>query len=475
MPDYEMSASWDQRADVVIVGAGFAGLAAAIEARLAGASVVVLDKMKTPGGNSSLSDGCLAAAGTPWQEQAGVQDSPELMAGDMLKAGLGLNHPELVRVVAEKSAAMVRWTREYLGVKYLDRLDRLGGHSVPRSLTTHNTSGAAIIHRQRARLRELGVGVKTRSFLTGILSGRDGAVQGVEYREGYLLGRSLGQEPKRVKAARAVILATGGFGSDIGFRTAQNPRLDKSVGSTNHPGATAEGLIKALRLGAAPVHLSWIQLGPWACADEKSYGPGSSFVSYSVFPAGLAVDPQTGRRFVNELADRRVRAEAILETGRVCVGIVDATGAQRTSARLGVCLKKGYVRTFDDLESLAGYYGIPIRQLGETLKRFNRGVEEKRDQDWGKPILEGVEPIGTPPFYAVRIWPKVHFTMGGVRIDPTARVLDLEGRPISRFYAAGEVTGGVHGASRLGSCAITECLVLGRIAGQNAAAERPGV
>ena len=113
------------------------------------------------------------------------------------------------------------------------------------------------------------------------------------------------------------------------------------MASTNHRGATAEGLIQALELGAAPVHLSWIQLGPWACPDETGYGPAATFASYAVFPAGIVVDPQTGQRFFNELADRRIRAEAILEKGRACIGIVDSVGAQKSRPQAGEMPEKG--------------------------------------------------------------------------------------------------------------------------------------
>ena len=466
------SQSWSETTDIVIVGSGFAGLAAAIEARLAGASVVLIEKMKTPGGNSSISDGCLSAAGTERQKAAGVEDSPELMAGDMLKAGLGLNHPQLVRVVARESAALFRWTQDYLGVEYMDRLDQFGGHSVPRSITTYNNSGSAIVRRQLARLGELGLGPRTKTILTRIIREPGGPVLGIECREGYSHGKTPGGPAKTIRAQKALILASGGFGADVAFRSAQNPRLDESVASTNHRGATAEGLIQALELGAAPVHLSWIQLGPWACPDETGYGPAATFVSYAVFPAGIVVDPQTGQRFFNELADRRIRAEAILEKGRACIGIVDSVGAQRAAHRLGRCLKKGYVRAFDDLSLLARAYGIPADRMGQTIARFNKGLAAGEDGEWGKPILPGAAPIAAPPYYAIRLWPKVHFTMGGIRIDSQARVLDLNGAVIPRFYGAGEVTGGVHGASRLGSMAITECLVFGRLAGQNAAAEK---
>ena len=149
--------AWDEQTDVVVIGSGLAGLAAAIEAAVAGASVVVLEKMKITGGNTRISDGALAAPGNYRQQADGVEDSPALFAADMLKAGLGLNHPGLVQIVAHRAAEIIEWTRSELGVRYLDQLDRFGGHSAARSITTRSHSGVDIIKAQVARLAELGI------------------------------------------------------------------------------------------------------------------------------------------------------------------------------------------------------------------------------------------------------------------------------------------------------------------------------
>ncbi len=161
-----MFSEWDEITDVLIIGSGFAGLSAAIEARNAGASVIILEKMNAPGGNSIISDGGIAAAGTEMQKKLGIKDSPDLMYHDMLKAGLSLNHPELVRVVTEKSSEVLQWSVDYLGIEYMDRIDIFGGHSVPRCYTPVGVSGSAIIKRQLLKLEELGIKVRTkRSYL----------------------------------------------------------------------------------------------------------------------------------------------------------------------------------------------------------------------------------------------------------------------------------------------------------------------
>ena len=459
--------TWDEQTDVIIVGSGVAGLSAAIEARQVAADVIVLEKMKVTGGNTRISDGGLAAPGNPIQKKLGIEDSAELFYQDILRAGLGLNHPHLVRIVAERSEEAINWTMDVLGVKYLDRLDRFGGHSVARCLTTRNHSGADIIRAQQIKLEQLGVKIRTQCLLTRLIIDSSGAVCGVQIRSGCRFGERDSGTPKNIRARRAVILATGGFGNDVQFRTLQNPSLNDSIGTTNHRGATAEGLVAALKIEAAPIHLSWIQLGPWGCADETGYGRGARFASYSVYPAGILVDPATGCRIVNEWSDRRQRSDAILKTGHVCVGLVDAQGAQKASDSLEHCLKRGYVKAFDKLADLASAYGMPIPQLEATADRYNHCVKKGETDAFGK-LLDGAQLLNKPPFYAIRLWPKVHYTPGGLGINSDAQVIDLNGRPIPNLFAAGEVCGGIHGASRLGSCSLTECIIFGRIAGQQA-------
>ncbi len=455
--------------DVVVIGSGFAGLAAAIEAAEAGASVVVLEKMKAPGGNSIISDGGIAAAGTALQEKFGYEDSPELMYSDMMKAGLELNHPELAREVAERSNEVFQWSIDHLGVEYMDRVDHFGGHSVHRCYTPAGRTGATIIHRQVEKLSELGVEIRLGVFLETFIQSPEGRVCGVRVRGGYNYKDPEAGTDMVINADKAVILATGGFGSDIAFRSAQNPRLTKEVDTTNKPFATAEVLSEAIKLGAASVHLSHIQLGPWTSPDEKGFGDGPVFADYIVFLCGIVVDPATGRRFVNELGDRKILSDALLAVGHPCVGIADSTAVESQGWDISRGLDKGVIKKFQSLKDLASAYDIPSSELQSTLERYNGFVKDKVDLEFGKPIMDDASPVNRPPFYGIRLWPKVHFTMGGVQINIKGQVLDLNQVPIGGLFAAGEVTGGVHGACRLGSCAITECLVFGRIAGQNAA------
>lgn len=472
-----MPKKWHETCDVVVIGSGFAGLAAAYEAKKAGASVVVLEKMRTPGGNSIINGGVFSAAGSPLQKKFGIEDSPELLAKDMVTAGLGLNHMELVKIVAETSVATVMWTIDELGVKYKDTLTQEGGHSVPRMYSTYNQSGSAIVQQQLAKLKELGMEVRTQAFLTRILRDTDGRVKGVEIRDGYVFPQADSGKIRHIRARKAVILATGGFAQDLAYRMIQDPKLTDKFQSTNQPGATAESLREALRIGCNPVQLDWIQVGPWGSPDEKGFGIGAFFGQLSAAMYGLWINTATGKRFINELADRKIRADAIMKlnnSGQECIAFSDANGLHAIQELMPKFLERGVVKKYDTIDDMAKAYNIPPAPLKETIAKYNEALVKGKDEELGRYLQKDAKPLNTPPYYVMRLMPKVHHTMGGIGINAKAQALDVTNdKPITGLYGAGEITGGVHGAVRLGSCAILDCLVFGRIAGKNAAAEKP--
>ena len=469
--------AWDEEFDVVVIGSGFAGMAAAHEAVKAGASVVILEKMRVPGGNSIINGGIWSLPGTPIQQAAGIKDSADLMVQDMMAAGLNINHAALARKLAEESLDTLTWSIEELEVDYLDQGSQLGGHSVPRSYTTHNQSGSGIVTQQLAKLAELGVEPRTQTIMRQLLRDEDGRVKGVAIGENYRHPTDNDAPSRFIKAARAVVLATGGFGADVGFRMIQDPRLTDAFDSTNQPGATAEALRQALNVGCTPVQLSWIQLGPWTSPDERGMGLAWAFALVCA-QWGLWVDTLTGKRVVNELADRKTRADAIIAAGNQCIAFCDANGFPYAEAipggKMERMLEREVVRRFDSLEAMGAAYDIPLEPLQETIQQFNMSVDAGEDTEWGRYLQAEQFPLGEPPFYVSRLGPKIHHTMGGVAINTDAQALDVvTGDPIPGLYAAGEVTGGVHGASRLGGVAVGDCLVFGRTAGRNAAVEEP--
>ncbi|PKN76500.1 MAG: flavocytochrome c [Deltaproteobacteria bacterium HGW-Deltaproteobacteria-10] len=472
-----MPKKWDETYDVVVVGSGFAGLAAAYEAKKAGASVVVLEKMRTPGGNSIINGGVVSAAGSPKEKEQGINDSPDLLYKDMLTAGLHLNHPELARMVADQSNETVQWTINELGAKYKDKLSQEGGHSVPRMYSTYNQSGSAIVQQQLLKLKELGVVPKTQTLLTQIYRDSDGRVKGVQIREKYVFPNADSGKIKNIKARKAVVMATGGFGNDVAFRTIQDPRLTAEFPSTNQPGATAESHREAFRIGCTPIQLSWIQLGPWGSPDEKGMGLNPFFAQLCTAMYGLWVDTKTGKRFVNELADRKIRADAIIRVGNKCIAFTDAAGfayGQKAIAEsLSLLMERGVVKKYETLEDMAAAHNCPVETLKQTIDTFNKGVLAGKDSEWNRYLQKDQKPLGPGPWYASRLTPKIHHTMGGVNINTKAQAMDVvTDKPIPGIYAAGEFAGGVHGAVRLGSAAVVDCLVFGRIAGQNAAADK---
>lgn len=469
---------WDEAYDVVIVGSGFAGLAAAWEAKKAGASVAILEKMRTPGGNSIINGGGIAAAGSPLQQKQGIKDSVEVMEGDMVREGLGLNHPELAHIVARDSWPVVKWTIEELGVKYTDFLPMEGGHSVPRGYQTYNSSGSAIVTQQLAKLEEMGQQVKLQTYVEEILRDSDGRVKGLKVRENYVFPRAGSGRVKFIKANRAVILAHGGFSADVTFRTLQDPKLTDKMQSTNHPGATSELLREALRVGATPIQLSWIQVGPWASADEQGFGIGPHFAQEVAAMFGIWINASTGKRFISELANRKLRADAIMNfmnKGQNCIAIADAGNIHGDVANLiPKMLERGVIKAFNSFEEVAAAYNAPVDALNKTVTDYNKYLASGKDEEFDRYLNKEAKPLGVAkPIYVLRLLPKVHYTMGGININTDACVTDITtDKPIPGLFAAGESVGGVHGAVRLGFVSACACLVFGRIAGRNAAAEK---
>lgn len=462
----EHAVQWDEQVDVLVVGSGFAGLTAAIEAAELGKRVLVIEKMKRAGGNSIISDGGIAAPGTQLQADRGIVDSEESMYDDMVTAGLGLNHPKLLRTLVSQARSAFEWTVDSLQVPYLDRVDIFGGHSVARCYTPQGVTGATMLKRMLKRVAELSIPVLYSTSFRSILTDNQGRVLGGAVLREYDYRTDTGV-PAKIRAQRGVILASGGYGADVAFRSIQDPRLDETIQTTNKVAATAEVLKSALHIGAASVQLSQIQLGAWASPDEQGFGHGPLFADYILFQYGVIVDPSTGRRFVNELGDRKQSADAILRIGHPCIGIADSRAVRHSGWDISKAIRKGVVKIHATINELAASYGMDAATLQASISRYNGFVQDGTDADFQKPIVDEASRIEEAPFCAMRLWPKVHFSMGGVAINERSQVLDFDGRTIKGLYAAGEVVGGVHGASRLGSCAITECIVFGRIAGQS--------
>ena len=468
---------WDATYDVIVIGSGFAGLAAALEAKKAGANVVVLEKMVTPGGNSIINGGILTATGCPQQKMHGIEDSPELLEKDILAAGLYMNYMPKVRLLAQSALSNYEWTIKELGVEYLpDAIGQEGGHSVPRYVTTKNGSGSGIVNQQLKRCKELGIPVQTKCFVEHIIRAKDGRVVGLEVREGYKFPKKDSGKTKFLKANKGVVLCYGGFAADVKYRMYQDPKLSDKLDSTNQPGATSELWRETSNIGALQVQHDWVQCGPWGNPREKGLGIGWMFNQTAAAEYGIWVNSD-GVRFINELANRKIRADAIMVEqvkGKKCWAVANEPNvAPMKKQRPGFMekmLERKLVEKFDTIEEMAKACGVDPVALKKTIEDFNGYVKAKKDPVLGRYINNDQVPMTEGPWYIGELSPKVHHCMGGLVTDMGCHVIDvLNDEPIPGLYAAGEATGGVHGAVRLGSVAILDCLVFGRIAGTKAA------
>ena len=283
-------------------------------------------------------------------------------------------------------------------------------------------------------------------------------------------------EHKSLKANKGVILCYGGFSADVPYRTIQDPKLNATLDTTNQPGATSELWRETSSIGCLQAQNDWIQCGPWGNPHEKGMGIGWQFNQTAAAEYGLWTN-SAGKRFVNELANRKVRADAIMveqANGRKCFAIADANGVKpfetQRPGMLNKHLERNLIFKYDTLDELAKAQGIDAEQLKQTVEEFNGYVKNKKDPVLGRYINNEQLPVETAPFYVGELQPKVHHTMGGLITDDKCMVLDVKtDKPIKGLYAAGEATGHVHGAVRLSSVAILDCLVFGRMAGENCA------
>lgn len=459
--------------DVLVVGSGFAGLAAAIAAAEHGAKVAVLEKMLVPGGNSARSGGMMAIPGSEEQKRQGIQDSPAKLADDMTRIGQGLGDPAHIRVVTELAAPTFEWTKAQ-GVKWRTDLTGKGGHSAKRCLITEEGTGQGILIPFLKRLKELKVPVFTGVKVVRILQDHEGRVIGVEARENYKFGKDDSGKLITIKAKDGVILAFGGFSADAAYRKRQNPNLKEEFKSTNQPGATSELMRETSRIGAQIIQADQIQFLPNTSPDEEGMGMGSHFASVGGSLYGLWLNTKTGRRFVDEFADRKTTTDAIfkvLNAGGKTLSVTDEQGVQSFNkvrpGAMDILMKNGAVKKYNSLDLLAAAYGMDPNAVKQTFEEFNRDIAAKKDSLFNRKFDDGIKPLTEAPFYVSEMSPKVHHTMGGIATDTSTRVLSIvNDKPIAGLYAAGECTGGIHGASRIGANAVMDCLVNGKLAGE---------
>lgn len=435
--------------DIVVIGGGGAGITAAIAAHEKGAKVILLEKTALLGGNTNYATGGINAAGTKIQKEAGIEDSPELFMQDTMKGGKGVNNKELVKVMTENSAGIVDWLVER-GVD-ITEVTYSGGQSVKR---IHRPTGG------------VAVGPVVVSGLTKVLD-----KEKIDYRTSDKAVEILktGNKVSGVKVsgtngdytikAKAVIVATGGFGANAEMVEKYNPNL-KGFGTTNSPAILGEGIEMVQKVGGDLVDMKEIQTHP-TVVHKKPY-----MITESVRGEGAILINRDAKRFINELETRDVVSKAVLDQKEGSAYILFNQEIREKLKAADGYVKKGYA-VEGTLDEIAKQLGIDGKTLKETVEKYNEAVRLKVDNEFNKTNFAR-ELLGNK-FYAIEISPAIHHTMGGVRINTNAEVLAKNGKAIRGLYAAGEVTGGVHGANRIGGNAVTDITVFGKIAGENAA------
>ena len=501
-PEEEALEDAEYDADVVIVGAGGAGMTAALTAADQGLQVLVLESQDAVGGNTVKSTGGMNAAKTAYQdkntfaENAGVEkqlkaaegyadnqavaalaktvseqyaayqaapegyfDSVELFELDTIIGGKGLNNPALVHTLASQSESSIEWLGS-VGIE-LHNVASFGGASVKRIHRPVDENGkvlsvgAYIVPRLEAACKaKENITILTNTTADEILLDESGAAVGV-----HAVGKSGNQV---VVHAKAVILATGGFGANLPMVASYQPSLDGFM-TTNAAGAQGQGITMAVKAGADTVDMDQIQIHPTVQADT------AALITEGLRGDGAILVNAEGKRFIDEVGTRDVVSAAeIAQPGSFSWLIVDQKMADASAVIQGY-IKRGtdFCHTADSYEALAEEIGIPADAFAATMNDWNQKVAAKADPDFGR--VSFANPLDTAPFYAIKVTAGVHHTMGGVRINESTQVLRADGTAITGLFAAGEVTGGVHGANRLGGNAVADIIVFGRIAGQSAA------
>ena len=487
--------------DIVIVGAGGAGMTAALTAAEKGANVIILESQAAVGGNSVRATGGMNAADTPAQdenefgESAGVEktlktarttyadnvtitklaeevekqwadyqanpvgyfDSDELMELDTMIGGKGINNPELVEELADESADGVEWLKKY-GID-LTSVGSFGGASVKRIHRPVNAEGKTIAVGsymipllEKACEENDKISIQLETTATTILTDENGKAVGV---------KAVGATGNEVTVnAKAVILATGGFGANLDMVAELVPAL-KGFMTTNAAGAQGQGIEMAQALGAATVDMDQIQIHPTVQFDT------AALITEGLRGDGAVLINADGKRFIDEVGTRDVVSAAeIAQPGSYSYLVVDQAMLDKSSVIAGY-VKRGFVFQGNTYEELAEALGVDAATFAETMNTWNTYVEAKNDPDFGRTSF--AQPLNTAPYYAIKVTAGVHHTMGGLVINTDTEVLKDDGTAIAGLYAAGEVTGGVHGANRLGGNAVADFVVFGRIAGEEAA------
>jgi len=422
----EIPSKWDMSYDIVIVGGGFAGLAAAHSAADNGAKTLLIEKMPFVGGNSQIDGGVYASytsklASGLQTELNLVPDTAAKHIEDTIVGGDYMSDVTLVKNFVYGSPFYLNLLLDN-GLKVRESLTRPGGHYGYRTYTTINGVGADIVKVQKKLVEKSGAKVMTDTKMVEIYR---------DTESGKVLGIKTETEDgiKNIEAKKGLILTTGGFGANVAMRSQQVPALTKELPTTNHVGATGEGISMAQEIGANTIQMSYIQLYPFA-------NPNNGVLdAYAVIPfsgpsSGVVYVDVNGKRYVNEGERRDVCSKAAQDTGSFTTFTIMGenivkNGGFVSDTQLAGGLKADRIFKADTLKELVAIINnhtyadkkinMPAANLVETIKTHNGYVKAGTDPDFGKVIDKGVMmTIEDGPYYAIPQWPSVHHTMGGL-------------------------------------------------------------
>lgn len=438
--------------DIIIVGAGGAGMAAAIEAKNDGKNPVIFEKMPVAGGNTLKSSSGMNASETKFQKEEGIEDSNDKFFEETLKGGHGTNDQELLRFYVDNSADAIDWL-DSMGIK-LNNLTITGGMSEKRTHRPEDGSavGGYLVDGLTKNVFEKEIPLFVNADVTEITE-KDGQVTGVKVNV---------EGTEKEVTSKAVVVTTGGYGANPEMLEAEKPEL-KGYVTTNSEGSTGDGIKMIEKLGGQTVDMDQIQIHPTVQQDK------GILIGEAVRGEGGILVSQEGKRFVNEMDTRDNVSAAENALKEKSSYLIFDSGVKERVKAIDFYEKQGFVTKADSVEVLAKELKMDEKTLQETVDTWNKAVADKKDTEFKRETgmdngLDGKE------FYAIKIAPGIHYTMGGVKINTKTEVLDKDGKAIPGLFAAGEVTGGLHGENRIGGNSVGDIIVFGRESGKQSAA-----
>ncbi|MGX6970893.1 flavocytochrome c [Vagococcus bubulae] len=437
--------------DIIIVGAGGAGMSAALQAKEDGKNPVILEKMPVAGGNTMKASSGMNASETKYQKEAGITDSNDKFYEETLKGGHGTNDKELLRYYVDHSASAIDWL-DSMGIK-LNNLTITGGMSEKRTHRPEDGSavGEYLVHGLLNNIHEKEIPIFVNADVTEILE-NDSKVDGVKV--------TVEGKEKEVHG-KAVVVTTGGYGANPEMLEKEKPEL-KGYVTTNQEGSTGDGIRMIEKLGGQTVDMDQIQIHPTVQQDK------GVLIGEAVRGEGGILVSQEGKRFTNEMGTRDNVSAAITALPEKSAYLIFDAGVKERVKAINFYEKQGFVKSADSIEALAKEIDMDGKTLDTTVADWNKAVEAKSDSEFSRET--GMDnPLNKGPFYAIKIAPGIHYTMGGVKINDKTEVLNKDNQPITGLYAAGEVTGGLHGSNRIGGNSVGDIIVFGRQAGEQSA------